>query len=140
MKIFFDTNILLDVLLEREPFYKNGAFLWSLAESEKIKGYISAISVNNIFYIVRKYKGQETAEKIVDLILESFNIVELDYEILKLARTKENKDYEDLIQYFSALKSGAKYIITRNKKDFPTEGILLVDSDEFAELYLKNME
>lgn len=135
MKIFFDTNIILDVLLEREPFYKNSSFLWTLAENEKIKIYISAISVNNIFYIVKKYKGQEVAEKIVDIILSTFNIIPLDYDILKLARTKEQKDYEDLIQYFSALKSGAICIITRNKKDFPKENIEILDSDEFVLKY-----
>ncbi len=84
MKIFFDTNILLDVLLEREPFYEQAAILWSLVEKEKLTGYISAISVNNIFYISRKYKGQENAEKIIDIILEIFTVIPLDYEILKL--------------------------------------------------------
>ncbi len=140
MKVFFDTNILLDVLLEREPFYEKAAILWSIVEKEKITGYISAISVNNIFYIARKYKGQENAEKIIDIILEIFTVIPLDYEILKLARTKELKDYEDLIQYFSALKSGAKYITTRNKKDFPKECIELVDAEEFLNIVKREFQ
>jgi len=135
MKIFFDTNILLDVLFEREPFYKHSAYLWSMAETESIKGYISAITVNNVFYITKKASGQAAAERVVDAILEIFNICPLDYETLKLARTIKLADYEDLIQYFSAINSGSKYLVTRNKKDFPAEGIKLVTAEEFCHLF-----
>ena len=135
MKIFFDTNIILDVLFEREPFYKQSAYLWSLAEAEKIKGFVSVITVNNAFYITKKAKGQETAEKVVDVILDIFSICPLDYEVLKLARTIKMSDYEDLIQYFSAINSGAKFLITRNKKDFPTEGIQIINAEEFCQTY-----
>jgi predicted nucleic acid-binding protein len=56
MKIFIDTNVLLDVLIEREPFYKDSAVVWTMVEKNLVKGYISAISVNNIYYISKKMK------------------------------------------------------------------------------------
>jgi predicted nucleic acid-binding protein len=135
MKAFIDTNILLDVLTGREPFYENSAIIWSLVEKELVKGHISAISVNNVYYIVKKQKGQSEAEKVVDKILKDFKVIPLTYEILKLARTIKEKDFEDIIQYFSALQTGCDFIITRNKKDFPKKRLEIVDPVEFIEKF-----
>jgi predicted nucleic acid-binding protein len=106
MKIFIDTNILFDVLTEREPFYENSAIIWSMVEKDIVKGYIFAISVNNIYYIIKKQKGTREAEKLIDKILKDFKVISLTFEILKLARTINEKDFEDIIQYFSALQTG----------------------------------
>jgi len=119
MKIFIDTNILLDVLTAREPFYENSAVIWSLAEKRQAKGYISAISVNNIYYITKKMIGMDEAESIVDKVLNDFTVLPLTFEVLKLARTISKKDFEDIIQYFSAIQIGCDYIVTRNKRTSP---------------------
>ncbi|MCP5045786.1 MAG: PIN domain-containing protein [bacterium] len=137
MKALIDTNVLLDVLTEREPFYEHSAVIWSLVEKNLIKGYISAISVNNIYYITKKLKGRSGAEQIVDKIIKDFKVISLTYEILKLSRTINNKDFEDTIQYFSALQNGCEYIITRNKKDFPQKKIRVIEPVEFIGKYYK---
>lgn len=137
MKIFVDTNVLLDVLTQRTPFYDDAAVVWSLVEQGIVSGSISAMSVNNVFYIARKLKSLEYAQGLVDKILKDFHVIPLDYEILKLARTISNRDYEDLIQYFSAIKSGCTYLITRNKKDFPESGIDLLLPKEFLMLFVR---
>ena len=131
MKIFVDTNVLLDVLTQRVPFYDDAANVWSLVEQGIVRGYISALSVNNVFYIARKLRTVEYAQSLVDKILKDFHVIALDYDMLKLARTISNRDYEDLIQYFSAIKSGSTYLITRNKQDFPASGIELLLPEEF---------
>ena len=136
MKIFVDTNILLDVLTKREPFYKNSAVIWSLVEDGIVEGYISAISVNNVFYISKKLHDLKHAQGLVDKILKDFQIIELNYEILKLSRTISDRDYEDLIQYFSAIRSGSKYLITRNKDDFPETGIEILEPAEFLQTFI----
>lgn len=135
MKIFIDTNILLDVLTGREPFYENSAIIWSMVEKDLIKGYISAISVNNIYYIVKKQLGKSEAEKLIDKILKDFKVTSLTFEILKLARTMKEKDFEDVIQYFSALQTGCDFIVTRNKKDFPQKEIEIIEPGEFIEKF-----
>lgn len=137
MNIFVDTNVLLDVLTQRAPFYDDAAVVWSLVEQGIVSGSISAMSVNNVFYIARKLKTLEYAQGLVDKILKDFRVVALDYEILKLARTLSNHDYEDLIQYFSAIKSGCTHLITRNKKDFPEFGIDLLLPKEFVALFVR---
>ncbi len=136
MKIFVDTNILLDVLTKRDPFYNNAAVIWSLVEQGIIEGYISAISVNNVYYISQKLNDRKYAQELVDKILKDFQIIALDYEILKLSRTISERDYEDLIQYFSAIRSGSQYLITRNAKDFPENGIEVVIPDDFLQIFL----
>lgn len=135
MKVFVDTNILLDVLTEREPFYKNSAIIWTMAEKNVFNAYISAISVNNVYYISRKLKGRTQAGQIVDKILEDFTIIALTYETLKLSRTIEGKDFEDVIQYFSAVHSGCDYIVTRNPRDFPGKEIKIFQPHEFLERF-----
>jgi predicted nucleic acid-binding protein len=137
MNVLIDTNVLLDVLTVREPFYKNSAIVWSMVEEGLIKGYISAISVNNIYYIAKKLKGIDEAEEIVDKVINDFKIVSLNHEILKLSRTISKKDFEDIIQYFSALKSGCDCIITRNKKDFPSDKMSIMEPSEFIQKHIK---
>ena len=135
MKILVDTDVMFDTLTKREPFYKDSAIVWSWASEGLVEGYISAISVNNIFYIVRKLNGLEYAQRLVDRILEDFEIISLTKDILKQARTIDSGDYEDLIQYFSALHEGCEIIVTRNKRDFPQIGLKLMTPKEFIDYF-----
>lgn len=130
MRVLVDTNILLDVLTKRAPFYLNSARVWTLIREDIIEGYISAISVNNLYYIIKKLKGTEIAGTFVDQMIEDFEIVSLTRNILRQARTIPQKDFEDLIQYFSAIHEGCEFIVTRNKKDFPSIGIKVVSPSE----------
>ncbi len=134
MKILIDTNILLDVLMKREPHYLSAAKVWTLVKESFVQGYISAISVNNLYYIIKKINGQAIAEEFIDEILNDFEVVSLSKDILKQSRTIKKLDYEDLIQYFSAIHSGCDLIITRNKKDFPAVGIRTVSSNDFLKI------
>lgn len=136
MKIFIDTNIIMDVLTKREGFYPEAAIIWSLIKNGYVDGYISAISVNNIYYIIKKLTGIKMAENYIDRILADFTIVSLTKDILYQARKKSGKDFEDLIQYFSALHAGCEKLITRNKKNFPRAGIDVMLPAEF----LKSLE
>ena len=118
MKTFIDTNILLDVVVKRIPHYTYSSYIWDFIKKDLIQGYISAITINNLYYILRKITGNNLAGKFIDEILEDFTIVSLTKDILIQARMIKNKDYEDAIQYFSAINAGCGFLITRNKKDF----------------------
>jgi predicted nucleic acid-binding protein len=133
MNVLLDTNILLDVLTQRKDFYTDSAKVWTLIHSGLVEGYLSAISVNNLYYIVRKLRDRKTAELFVDDILKDFEIASLTKSILKQARTISGKDFEDSIQYFSAIQEGCEVLITRNKKDFPTLGLQVLTPGEFLE-------
>ena len=133
MKILVDTNIMLDVLTQRRLFFRDSARVWSLIHTGLVEGYFSAISVNNLYYIIRKLRDRKTAESFVDDLLQDFEIVSLTKNILKQARTIKGKDYEDSIQYFSAIQEGCEILLTRNKGDFPSLGLQILTPNEFLE-------
>ena len=97
-RIFVDTNILLDVLLEREGFYNDALRIWANAESGRVEAYIAAISVNNVHYVMRRLKSETTAMIAVRIILRIFKVVPVDADILSRASDFHDKDYEDDIQ------------------------------------------
>lgn len=75
MKVFVDTNVLLDVLAQSEPFYSDAARIWSLAERGRIEGLVSAISFNNIYYIVRRASNRKSADRSLHLLRGVFSPV-----------------------------------------------------------------
>lgn len=119
MKVFLDTNILIDVLAQRRPFYQDSAAVWTLAEQGRIEGLVSVISYTNIFYIVRKLADAATARRALDHLRSTFSPVGCDGQILALAMDSQFKDFEDAVQYHSALKAGADCMLSRNPADYP---------------------
>lgn len=130
MKVFLDTNILLDVLIKREPFFVFSKRLWELSELNKLIGIVSALSFNNIFYIVRKNSDGYLARDCVKKLRAIFEICEVDSKILNQAIDSEIKDLEDAVQYFSALRTGAKFLVTRNPDGFPASTPIAIVTPE----------
>ena len=135
--VLLDTNVLLDVLAKREPHYTSSARVWSLIETNQIKGFISAISYNNLFYILCKAKNRATARKALILLRDLFNTVPLDEKIVNMAIDSDFKDLEDAIQYFSAIRIQANCIITRNKSDFKKADLPILSPEEFLNIDTK---
>jgi predicted nucleic acid-binding protein len=131
MKIFLDTDIILDVLTKGEPFYINSAKVLTLVIEKIVPGYISAITINNIYYILRKLKHKETAKNFITEILKSFEIIPLTKDILNHANEINMGDFEDGIQFFSVLDSACDFLITRNDKDYPIPGIKIITPAKF---------
>lgn len=129
--ILIDTNVLLDVLTKRDRFYVSAAAIWSAAETGPISGAISAISFNNTYYIMRKYGGESAARKAVAALRGIFTVVPLDARIINLAIDSDLGDFEDAIQLHSAVRVGARYLVTRNPADFATEVLSVVCPDEY---------
>ena len=134
-KIFIDTNILLDVILHRADFYKQAAAIWADCESRKVQGYVSAISLNNMHYIMRKKVDSDTALEYVRLVLNVFSIVPLDESILRLAVDLPQKDFEDAIQTFSAVQIKADCIVTRDKSHFSNHYMPVISPVEYVDFF-----
>ncbi|MCB0760347.1 MAG: PIN domain-containing protein [Flavobacteriales bacterium] len=132
-QIFVDTNIVIDLFSEREPFYTSAADLFSLADKEKITLHISALSVANIHYILsRQKKGQEVSA-ILRKLRVLLKLLPLDSKIIDLSLSDELfTDYEDGIQYYTAIENNMECIITRNKKDFKNAQIPVFTAEEFV--------
>ena len=119
MRVFVDTNVLLDVLAKREPFYSDAARIWTMAELAKIEALVSVISFNNIYYVVRRASNRKTAEKALQLMRNVFTPVPLSVQILSQAIDAGYNDFEDAIQFHSAVHADAECLITRDTDHFP---------------------
>ncbi|MCL1888272.1 MAG: PIN domain-containing protein [Kiritimatiellaeota bacterium] len=129
--VFLDTNIVLDVLLNREKFNSHSAAVWHAYETGKTHGLISAVSLSNIHYVYVKIYGKPMAVKAVRLTLAVFITIPLNEKILRLAADNPGNDFEDAIQLYSALEARASCIVTRNPRDFPQGLIQLFSPGEF---------
>ncbi len=131
MNVFVDTNVLLDVLVQREPFYADSARVWTLAELGQVAGFASTLSLPNLFYVIRRTKGPIAARNAISILRDIFRLVPLDERIAHQAIDAKIRDFEDAIQFFSALRAGAAVLITRNPKDFPGGDMALQTPAEF---------
>jgi predicted nucleic acid-binding protein len=131
MDVFIDTNVLIDVLAMREPFFAHSAGVWTLAEQGRVRGFISAISFNNSYYVVRKLRTRSTADKTMRLLRDIFHTIPLDAQILDQAIDAGFSDFEDAIQYFSAIRAGAGCIVSRDANAFLRSDLPVMAPAEF---------
>lgn len=113
MKVFLDTNILIDVLANRQPFYKDSAALWTLSERRKITGLVSVLTFTNTFYIVRRLKDLKTARRALTLIRDTFTPVACNGEIINQTIASRFGDFKDAVQHLSATQIGADCLVSR---------------------------
>ncbi len=131
MKVFLDTNVMLDFLGEREPFYLTSAKIATLADKRKIEIVVSALSYATVSYFLTKYEGiEKTKDKLRKFKIIS-KICELDEKIIEKGLNSNFSDYEDSLQYFSALRMECDILITRNGKDFKGVRIPVMTPNEF---------
>ena len=131
IRALLDTNILLDVLLKREPFVKDAAALWQANKQGLFEGSISAITPVNVFYIARKIKDNATARKIVEELLIVFRVVPIDHLTLQSALALPLKDYEDSVQLASAVAGQLDAIVTRDIYDYAASTIPVFSPADF---------
>jgi len=118
MKVLIDTNIVLDLLLEREPFVEDAITLFERVEAGQIQGYIAATTITNIFYILRKAQGREAALQAVSRIATGLEICAVDRPTIIQALASNLKDFEDGIQFACAVLNQLDAITTRDTSDF----------------------
>lgn len=133
-----DTNIIIDILLEREPFVDDSYKVLSLCEEHKVNGFISASSITDIYYLVRKYThSTELAYNAVGKVLEIVKICSVTNDDVLTAFQRKAKDFEDCLVATCAKSIHCDYIVTRNKKDFEEFDIPLLTPTEFLEQFSK---
>ena len=134
-KILIDTNVLLDYLLEREPFFDDAKKVILSCTEGNIKGCIAAHSISNMFFILRKdYTAKERREILLNLC-KIFNIEGIDKEKLLSGLANEDfSDFEDCLQMECAKSYGAEYIVTRNVADYSTSEIKAILPSEYLGL------
>ena len=133
-KVFVDTDIIYDLLAKRDPFYSAAARLFTLADEGKVQIFISALSVANIHYLVSKQQSESQAKQILRKFKVLVHITPLTEKIIDLALNSEFEDFEDAIQYFSALQNDIEILLTRNLKDYKKAQISVLTAQDFINL------
>ena len=133
MKVLIDTNVILDVLCNRTEFVNDSAKVWKYCEVHKITGCISALSVPNIVYILRKELTPEKTGELISQLLMIFETVDLSTTDLKNAAQMNMSDYEDAIQMAVADRIKVDFIVTRNIRDFINSKVPAVKPSELLE-------
>jgi predicted nucleic acid-binding protein len=138
-KLFVDSDVVIDFFTDREPHANPASELFELNEQGSVKLYLSAISINNIYYIVRKFLGHKKAVEIIETLTEMTEIVGTTKIEIVQALKNEFSDFEDSVQYSSALNiKGLDAIITRNIKDYRNSTIAAMTPLNFLKIKEKN--
>ncbi len=134
-RLLIDANVLLDVLMKREPFYKDSAIIWKLCETGISEGVVSALTFADIVYVMRKELSPERIHDTLRKLSMIFRFDDLKAEDLENAAKLWWEDYEDALQYEAAVRNNVDYIITRNAKDYSRGRIDVRTPEEFLAEY-----
>ncbi len=134
MKVLFDTNIILDVLLDRIPFSEHASYLMSKVERSEINGFLCATTVTTIHYLLSKYLDKEKAIDSINSIMALFEVASVNRLVIENALKSKFTDFEDSVLHESARHAGAEYVITRNIKDFKKSKIPAFTPIEFVSM------
>ena len=134
MKVLFDTNIILDVLLDRQPYSEHASYLMSKVERSEINGFLCATTVTTIYYLLSKYLDKEKTIESIHSIMALFEVASVNRLVIENALKSKFSDFEDSVLHESARHAGAEYIITRNIKDFKKSKIPVYTPTEFLNM------
>jgi predicted nucleic acid-binding protein len=130
--IFIDSDVIIDFLVDREPFSSNATNLFSLIDQKIIYGYVSSLSFSNIYYVLRKFGSHAKVISSLRTLSEIVQTLKVDGYIIKSALLSGFKDFEDAIQYFTALENNnIDIIITRNVKDYKDSSLPVMTPEAF---------
>ncbi len=135
-KLFIDTNIVIDLLSRREPFYNESANLFSLADQKIIELSISSLTVANTSYTLLRQTNSGKAKEILRKLRLIVKILPLDDKIIGVTLNDDSfSDFEDGLQYFTAIENDQDLIITRNLKDFKASKLPVMTARQFLETF-----
>ena len=129
-QVLFDTNIILDIALQREPFFETSAQIFSKIDEGEIKGFLTASSITDIYFISKKASGREKTIAFIRELIDILEVISVTKNTIINALNTEFKDFEDAVQYCVADMNCMDVIVTRNKSDFKHSTIAVHTPDE----------
>jgi predicted nucleic acid-binding protein len=129
--IFIDSDIILDVLLERKKFYEFSAEIFDLGVGKEITLFTTAVVLANVFYFIRKKYGIEKSKDILRRLRLFVNVLPIEEKIIDMTLDSKFGDFEDGLQYFTSKENNIKILITRNGKDYKEKDIMIQTAEEY---------
>jgi predicted nucleic acid-binding protein len=134
-RVYLDTDVILDLLLRREPFFDAAADLFLAMQDARIEGCVSPLIFSNLFYILRQQMSAPEAVSTLRKLKLLVQVLPVDEKVLDLALASSFTDFEDSIQYYTALVHDLGAVVTRNKRDYREAKIPILDARECVELF-----
>ncbi|MEO0584079.1 MAG: PIN domain-containing protein [Bacteroidota bacterium] len=134
-KILLDTNVILDIALNRQPFFQEAEKVFLLLDSSQLIAYVSASTITDIYYITRKAKGHSLAINFLKDLLQFVEVAGVDHSIILSAITMQSPDFEDAVQMSAAAAIQVDFIITRNQPDFSASPIPVYSPADFLSFW-----
>jgi predicted nucleic acid-binding protein len=125
-RVLIDTNVVLDVLLERKPHLAASAAVWDAVESGDAEGYLAAHAITTIHYLAQKQLGTRRAKRVIASLLQVFRVAAVDWKVLGDALQYETPDFEDAVSAAAAEATGCEAIVTRDPKGFRATRLLVL--------------
>jgi predicted nucleic acid-binding protein len=130
--LFIDTDVIIDFLVDRKPYSREAAIIFTLIDQKKLKGYASSLTFSNLFYVLRKIEPQKKVISKLDSLSNLLTVLKVDEQNIRNAIESGFSDFEDSIQYFCALDSKkVEVIITRNTKDYKRTSLPIMTPGDF---------
>ncbi|MDO9274266.1 MAG: PIN domain-containing protein [Lutibacter sp.] len=134
-RILIDTDVILDLFFDREPFSKNAAKILSLCEKKDIIGFVTPVIISNVYYLLSQKAKQEKVIQKLKILMSILEVLVIDKNAIIVALNSEFKDFEDALQNYSAELNGEiDIIITRNTKDYKKSQIGIMNPEKFLKL------
>jgi predicted nucleic acid-binding protein len=129
--VFIDSDIILDLLCKRDPYYEFAAAVFTLGDYNKIELVTTPVVFANVFYILRKILGIEKAKEYLRKMRIMVGVIAVNEKVIDLALNSSFSDFEDGLQYFSARENGIEILLTRNTKDYKEKDIIIQTPEEY---------
>jgi len=130
-RLFLDTNVVLDLLGEREPFYDSAAKITTLADKGEIDLIVSALTYSTVYYLLSRFEDKELVKEKIRKFKVVSETSDLTDKIVDKGLSSKFTDFEDSLLYYCAIKMNCKILITRNGKDFKESEIPVLSPDEY---------
>ncbi len=134
-RVFLDTDVVLDLLLAREPFFAPAADLFLAIQDGRIDGCLSPLAFSNLFYILRQQMSAPEAVRALRKLKLLVRVLPIDEKVVDLALASAFADFEDALQYYTALAHNIAAVVTRNKRDYREAKLPILDARECIELF-----
>jgi len=138
-KVLLDTNIILDFILYREEFYQDAEVIFELSSNQEICSFISASSITDLFYIIKKQKNKDIAKRFLIDLTSFIQIANVDHIVIENALNSDLYDFEDAVQDCVAQINHIDIIITRNIKDFKKAKTKIMSPKDFLKFHLNSV-
>lgn len=140
MNVFLDTDVIIDYITDRKPFSDKAEKVFALIENRKIKGHTSSLCFSNLYYLLRQQMSRAKSIALLKDLAGLLNILKVDEDSILQALDSDFKDFEDAIQYFTAIDyKRVDLIVTRNTKDYRHSDLPVMTPDTLIKTYVKTV-